>query len=211
MTNSTKRVGDRDDAGRLEAFSDGVFAIAITLLILDIKVPRELPPGVTLGEALAVQWPAYVAFLNSFVFIGIMWLNHHRLFTMIRKTDHWLLVINGALLLGVCIVPFPTSLLAEYIGKPGERTAAMVYSSTFLVASVAFNILWRYASAGRRLIDSSVTHEDIVAQTRQYAGGPLLFLAATVIAWFSVPACVIFTLGLAGFFAIPPRRRHVEE
>jgi uncharacterized membrane protein len=103
----------RDDTARTEAFSDGVFAIAITLLVLDIKVPHDLPENTSLLRALLNQWPIYMAFLTSFATIGIMWLNHHRMFRYIRRVDHWFLVLNGLLLLGVTFVPFPTSLAAE--------------------------------------------------------------------------------------------------
>ncbi len=82
---------DGSETGRVEAFSDGVFAIAITLLVLDLKVPRDLPPGTTLLHALLAQWPSYVAFVTSFATIGIMWINHHTLFTLIKRTDHTLL------------------------------------------------------------------------------------------------------------------------
>ena len=107
---------------RLEAFSDGVFAIAITLLILDVRVPRDLPETTRLIDALLANWPSYFAFLTSFATIGIMWVNHHRLFGCIARADHGLLIWNGLLLLGITFVPFPTALIAEYIGHPDERT-----------------------------------------------------------------------------------------
>ena len=105
------------DTARIEAFSDGVFAIAITLLVLDLKVPRELHEGQTLTSALAHQWPAYVAFVTSFLTILVMWINHHRMFTLIGRADDRLLIFNGLLLLGITVVPFPTSLVAEYLGQ----------------------------------------------------------------------------------------------
>jgi len=103
------------ETSRIEAFSDGVFAIAITLLILEIKVP---PPGSgELSLALARQWPSYLSFLMSFAFIGIMWINHHRLFTHIARSDDVLLILNLLLLLGVIVVPFPTAVLATHWGE----------------------------------------------------------------------------------------------
>jgi len=110
---------DEKETARIEAFSDGVFAIAITLLILEIKVPQEAGSEEALTKALARQWPSYVAFLSSFATIGIMWINHHRLFTHIRRIDHGLLVLNSLLLLAVVVVPFPTALLAAHWGGPG--------------------------------------------------------------------------------------------
>src|SRR5713226_10354308 len=124
---------------RVESFSDGVFAIAITLLVLELKVP---PAGNSqLSTLLIRQWPSYVAFLASFAFIGIMWINHHRLFTLIRRSDHTLLVLNLLLLLGVTVVPFPTALLAAYLGHPEQRTAAIFYNSVFVVIAILFNVL----------------------------------------------------------------------
>src|SRR5437899_1855756 len=99
------------ETARIEAFSDGVFAIAITLLILEIKVPG-LQQG-RLAGALLRQWPSYLAFLLSFVYIGIMWMNHHRMFTHIRRSNDTLLLLNLLLLLGVTVVPFPTAVLAS--------------------------------------------------------------------------------------------------
>ena len=102
------------ETARIEAFSDGVFAIAITLLVLDLKVPRGLAEGRTLADALLAQWPAYLAFASSFMTILIMWVNHHRIFTLVGQSDERLLFYNGLLLMGVTVVPFPTSLVAEY-------------------------------------------------------------------------------------------------
>src|ERR1700719_738466 len=104
----------KSETSRIEAFSDGVFAIAITLLILEIKVPhRNQGP---LAAGLIDQWPSYVAYLLSFFFVGIIWLNHHRMFTLIKKSDDGLMLLNLLLLLGVSVVPFPTAVLAERLG-----------------------------------------------------------------------------------------------
>ncbi len=137
---------DEKETGRVEAFSDGVFAIAITLLILDVHVPRDLPETTTLGEALLKQWPSYLGFLTSFALIGIMWINHHKLFTLIKRSNHLLLVFNALLLLGATVVPFTTSLLAEYIGHSEQTVAAMIYMGNFFVIAIFFNLLWRYAA-----------------------------------------------------------------
>src|SRR5512132_2117231 len=99
------------ETGRIEAFSDGVFAIAITLLVLDLKVPRDLDEGVSLAQALLRQWPSYLAFIASFATIGVMWINHHKLFTLIKRSDDVLLILNVILLLGVTLTPFPTALV----------------------------------------------------------------------------------------------------
>src|ERR1700710_2043054 len=111
--------------GRLEAFSDGVFAIVITLLILEIKVPKHAEGD--LGHALAKQWPQYVAYLLSFLIVGIIWLNHHATFNLLARTDHGLQVLNLMLLLPVSVLPWPTAVLAEYTrdGTAGDRRVAV--------------------------------------------------------------------------------------
>src|SRR5215813_5730977 len=129
----------QSETARIEAFSDGIFAIAITLLILEIKIPHQQEQG-HLGTALLRQWPSYVAFFLSFTYIGIMWINHHRMFNHIKRANDVLLVLNLLLLLGVTVVPFPTAVLAEHLGGPDERTAAIVYNCTFFLIAIAFNL-----------------------------------------------------------------------
>ena len=121
---------EEKETGRIEAFSDGVFAIAITLLVLELKVPHlagDAEPG-ALAAALLKQWPSYLAFVTSFFTILIMWANHHAIFNLVHKTDAEFLFANGFLLLLVTVVPFPTALLAEYLIKPGAPVAAAVYA-----------------------------------------------------------------------------------
>ena len=170
---------DEKETGRVEAFSDGVFAIAITLLILDVHVPRDLPETTTLRDALLKQWPSYLAFLTSFALIGIMWINHHKLFTLIKRSDHLLLVFNTLLLLGATIVPFTTSLLAEYIGHSEQRVAAMVYMGNFFVIAIFFNLLWRYAAQGHRLLAYNVSEDEVRSINRTYTLGPPVYLSAS--------------------------------
>jgi uncharacterized membrane protein len=135
--------------GRLEAFSDGVFAIAITLLVLDLHVPRssDSPTGQLLGAALLRQWPAYFAYATSFVTILIMWVNHHHIIARLAKADHTFLFLNGLLLMAVSVVPFPTSIPAEYLQRPGQTVAAAVYTGTFVVLALVYNLWWHYATA----------------------------------------------------------------
>src|SRR5439155_2102750 len=117
-------------SARVEAFSDGVFAIAITLLVLDIHVPAPESVGDDgLGAALAHAWPSYFAYLVSFLVIGIIWINHHSMFTMVRRVDRPVLFVNLTLLLFVSALPFPTKLLAEYLTEGGgsSHVAAAVY------------------------------------------------------------------------------------
>ena len=191
----------QNETARVEAFSDGVFAIAITLLVLNLKVPT-VPVG-HLGEALARQWPMYAAFLISFAFIGIMWVNHHRLFNHIRRSDNWLLFLNLLLLLGVTVVPFPTALLAAHFDATDRTVAAAVFNGTYFAIAIFFNVLWRHAVRGE-LLDSA-TQESASAISRQYAVGPISYLICFGLTWISVPASLILNIGLAFFFALPPR------
>ena len=204
MSLATREAG-RKETGRVEAFSDGVFAIAMTLLVLNVRVPSTNQPG-QLGSLLWQQWPSYLAFVISFAFIGIMWVNHHRLFVHIRRIDHTLLVLNGALLLGVTAVPFPTAVLAQYLAKPDEKAATMLYAGTYVVVAIFFNVLWRYAASGHRLLGDEVDVAEVSRITRQYAYGPLLYLACFVLAYINVAASLALNVALAIFFAMPPNK-----
>lgn len=191
------------ETSRIEAFSDGVFAIAITLLILDVKVPTG--PAGHLGAALARQWPTYAAFLLSFFFIGIMWVNHHRLFSHILRADNGLLFLNLVLLLGITVVPFPTALLAAQYWTADRTVAAAVFNGTYVMIAIFFNVLWHHAvRAG--LLDSTA-RESADSISRQYAAGPIASLASFGLAWASVPASLILNIALAMFFAFPSRTR----
>jgi uncharacterized membrane protein len=190
---------------RIEAFSDGVFAIAITLLILEVKVPGAGTPD--LEGQLARQWPSYVAFLMSFLFIGIMWINHHRLFTHIKRADNTLLVLNLLLLLGVTTVPFPTAVLAQHLGGSGGRTAMILYNATYLVIAIFFNVLWQYCiSKEHHLFGRDFDQAAVGKISAQYALGPMVYLVCLVLAWFSVTASLLMNIALAIYFLLPPAR-----
>ena len=204
------------ETGRVEAFSDGVFAIAITLLILEIKIPS--PASGPLAAQLLLQWPSYVSFVISFAFIGIMWMNHHRLFTHIKRSDDLLLIFNLLLLLGVTVVPFPTAVLAAHLGRADQRTAALLFNGTYFFIAIVFNLLWRYASSGKlHLLAADVDAASVERITRQYAFGPVLYLACVGLTWISVSASLLLNLTLACFFALPPsfvrkgRRQRQEQ
>jgi uncharacterized membrane protein len=188
------------ETNRIEAFSDGMFAIAITLLILEIKVPSSGPGGLT--KALLRQWPSYFAFLLSFVYIGVMWMNHHRMFNHIRRSNDTLLVLNLLLLLGVTAVPFPTAVLAANLGTPDQRTAALFYNGVFVVIAIFFNVLWRYATS-HQLLDKSLESSAALI-SRQYAVGPWMYVLCMALAFVDVRASLVLNVALAIFFALPP-------
>jgi uncharacterized membrane protein len=191
------------ETGRVEAFSDGVFAVAITLLVLNIKIPGQSLDNKDLWIALGREWPMYVAYGTSFATIGIMWLNHHRIFVHIRRTDTVLILLNLLLLSIIVFIPVPTDLLAEYLVHPDVNVAAIVYSSMFFVMSCCFNFLWRYASHENRLMAKNVNPEAVAAINQQYLCGPLFYMVTFGVAWFNAPISILLNFILALFFAIP--------
>jgi len=194
------------ETARVEAFSDGVFAIAITLLVLEMKVPHTA--GAALWPQLLAQWPSYFAFITSFATIGIMWLNHHRMFGFIGRIDHPLLILNGVLLLGVTFVPYPTSVVASYLGHDGERPAACFLATTYILIAIAVNLLWRYASSESRkprLLRVPPDDPHVAALRGSYRFGPLYYLATLALAFVSAPASVGLNLALAVYWALPAR------
>ena len=195
---------ERNETVRIEAFSDGVFAIAITLLVLGIRAPRasELGPSGSLGTTLIKLWPHYLAFVTSFVTILAKWVNHHRIFSFIQRTDHPFLYWNGLLLLFITFMPFPTALLAEYLQHPEARVARAVFAGTYVAIAFAFKGLWHHASKNGRLLAQNVDEREIRQITRQYQFGPLLYLAAFALSFVSVGLSVGLCLCLAVFFAV---------
>lgn len=189
-----------NETARVEAFSDGVFAIAITLLILEIQVPESAGHG-GLRHSLLNLWPSFLAFLASFMTIGVMWLNHHRLFTLIRKCDDGLIAFNLLLLLGITWIPFPTALLAEHLRGSDSVTAGVVYAASFLGISIVFNLMWAYVVRARAVSE----HLDVDAITRQYLLGPIMYGALIPVAFFSGVACLILSVLYALYFAMPPK------
>ena len=194
---------------RVEAFSDGVFAIAMTLLILEIRVPEQ-SEAAGLAPAIVHLWPSFLAFATSFFEIGVMWINHHRLFTMIGSTDQRLLIWNLLLLLGVTFLPFPTALIARHLTSPDAWVTALLYNATLFFIAIAFNVMWRYASRDRRLIDTDVEQASVEAITQQYRFGPWIYLGMVIALSWNAILTLAFHLALAIYFLLPPthfRRR----
>ncbi len=197
---------DEKETGRLEAFSDGVFAVAITLLVLNIKIPEaNLLDRDLWGAFFVGQWPTLVAYLTSFATIGVMWLNHHRVFEHIKRTNTALILINLSLLLIIVFIPVPTSLLAEYLIRLDLHAAAVLYSGTCFIMACCFNLIWRYASYRNQLLGKNVDSRAVAAISQQYLFGPFLYLIIFGVSWFNTPACIILSFILALFFALPGR------
>jgi uncharacterized membrane protein len=190
-------VGDRDTS-RLEAFSDGVFAIAATLLVLEIGV--DTSNGADLGGELLHIWPSYLAYATSFLIIGIIWINHHHCVSLISRVDRPFLFINLLLLLTVSFIPFPTKLVAQYLQKPGERSATLAYAATMLLMAIVYNVWWRYARGRRRLVADTVADERLHAVDRAFAPGVVAYGTVFAVAFFSPLASVIITLAIAVFY-----------
>jgi uncharacterized membrane protein len=187
-----------EGTARLETFSDGVFAIAATLLVLEISVTVE--NGHDLGSALLDIWPSYLAYATSFLVIGIIWINHHHTISLMARVDRTFLFINLLLLLVVAFIPFPTRLVADYLHKPGEREAALAYAITMLLMAVIYNTWWHYARGRRRLIREDVSDASLRAVDRAFDPGVIAYAIVVGLVFVSPLAAVLATLGLAVFY-----------
>lgn len=174
---------------RIEAFSDGVIAIAITLLVLSIKVPAKATVDQQgLAHALVALWPSYIAFIISFISILLIWVKHHWMVSLIKKTDHAFLYWNGLLLFCITFLPFPTGLLAEYLLHAEGRVATTLYCGTVLAISLAFKGLWRHATKdGQLLADnpSSAAAAEVKRITEQDRYGPFFYFVAFAVSFIS--------------------------
>jgi uncharacterized membrane protein len=177
-----------ENPSRVEAFSDGVFAIAITLLILEIRVPHGGAGG--LWRELLALWPSYIAFLMSFFVILIEWVNHHELLRMVRGVNYPFMFANGLLLLTITFLPFPTAVLAANLATPDAGAAVAFYCATFMVNALCWNILFNTIVRGRLLRDE-VSPATVASVRRTYYGAMTVYVIAAALA-FVQPA-----LGLA--------------
>jgi uncharacterized membrane protein len=184
--------------GRAETFSDGVFAIAITLLILEIRVPElEGAPGWReLAAALVRLWPSLFAFLFSFFVILVMWINHHEFMRWVKECDYRFLFANGLLLMWVTFVPFPTAVVARYLGTDAGRAAAAFYCGTFMCISLSYQVLLQSVVRGRRLIHDHIPDETLDRVRRAYLLGPIVYGISTLIAFWSAWAGLLLCASL---------------
>jgi uncharacterized membrane protein len=186
------------ETSRVEAFSDGVFAIAITLLILAVGI--EHAPQGDLSEKLLDLWPAYLAYAFSFLSIGIMWINHHSLFRHFARVDRILLLLNILLLMMIAFVPFPTLIVAEFArSETNGRAAALLYGITMTTTAVFFLALWMYGS--RRLPRPDADRREVSGITRSYLPGAPLYGTATLLAFASPTASLVMYAAIAVFYA----------
>jgi len=190
--------------GRLEAFSDGVIAVAITLLVLNIDLPH-LKPGESLAHGLAQMWPVYAAYVTSFLTIGIIWINHHVMIGRLRETDHAILFLNNLLLMSIAVLPFATRLMAAYLRESsGQHLAAAVYSGSCLVMSVMFSILNAHILlAKHQKLSRPLSHERRRQILVRSISGTVPYAIATAVAAVSSYATLIICGLLAVFYAFP--------
>jgi uncharacterized membrane protein len=174
------------ETSRVEAFSDGVFGIALTLLILGIKVPdlSNLASNDKLFTSLINLWPSYFAFILSFAAVLIMWINHHGFFKYLKRINSAFLFANGFLLLTVTFINFPTAVLARYFDTPAFNIASAFYCGSMVLISVAFNILWFTSAYKRKLVKDEISDALIIKIRNAYWFGFFIYLAAFIISFF---------------------------
>jgi uncharacterized membrane protein len=186
--------------GRVEAFSDGVFAVAATLLIFNITIDKTAPGG--LLAALLAAWPKYAAYVASFLTIGVMWLNHHGLFERIARLDRALMFINLLLLMAIVFIPFSTAELGANIQVPSDaNTAAGLYAINASVIALFFGVLWIYALTHPHLLAPNVDRQAALRAWPRFSAGSVVYLSCIPISQFSPIAVVIVCAALAVYYS----------
>jgi uncharacterized membrane protein len=181
---------------RLEAFSDGVFAVAITLLILEINVPE----GENLWHQLKDEWPSFASFFVSFWVIGIIWVNHHGVMDHLKRADRPVLYLNLLVLMTVVFIPFSTALMAEHL-KSGadEKVAALVYALAFFAMAVAYNLLWTYIVRHREGLGVELPDEEVRRTSVSFMIGGPIYAIAVIFAFIS-PAAVLGIIAVLALY-----------
>jgi TMEM175 potassium channel family protein len=176
---------------RLEAFSDGVFAVAITLLVLEIATPT----GDDLWRKLGDEWPSFASFFVSFWVIGIIWVNHHGVIDHLKRADRGVLYLNLLVLMSVVLIPFATALMADHLNSgDDEHVAAAVYAASFVLMAIAFGVLWEYITRHREKLGVELTDEEVRRRSLAFQIGNPFYAVAVVVAFIS-PAAVLVIIG----------------
>lgn len=190
---------DRADTARVEAFSDGVFAIAITLLVLELHAPEGAGD---LWHALLHEWPQFAAYITSFSIIGIMWVNHHSMFRQIVRGDRLLLFFNLLLLLWTALLPFPTSLVAGHLGEGdwNEAVAEAVYSTNLTLAAISFSLIWAHAVRNGRLIGQPLGPRQEKQAIARFSLGTVIYAATIGVSFLSAGTALAIQFLLALYY-----------
>ena len=202
MHRSTLRAPGGLTTSRIEAFTDGVFAIVITLLVLELKVPAIAGGRVAeeLPHRLLDLWPTFLSYVISFVVVGVYWIGHHFMFHHIRRTDRALLWLNILFLLCVAFIPFPTALLGEY---HSTQLAMVIYGATLIVTGLALFAIWWYATSGHRLVDPDIDSRYVHASTHRILTGPIVYALAVAVSFISVGASLILFALMPLLYILP--------
>jgi uncharacterized membrane protein len=187
----------------MESFSDGVIAVAITLLVLNIHVPS--PGSGSLAHELGKQWPTYAAYATSFLTIGIIWINHHAMISRLGRADHVILILNLLLLMSIGVLPFGTSLMAAYLRQgQGQGLAAAVYAGLLLLMSIAFSILNRHILFRKpHLLDTELPEERRRQILQRAQTGLIPYVVVNAVAPLSADLTLIICASMAVFYALP--------
>jgi uncharacterized membrane protein len=194
-----------EGTARLEGFSDAIFAIAATLLVIDIKVPPGLSDPARLWAALRSLWPNYLGYVLSFVYIGLYWTHHYHLFDHFKRTDHIFFKINILFLMMISFLPFPTGLLAEYLHGPDamRQIAVLIYTGSLWVTASLFLAIWLYATHRRRLVDRNLDEAVIQRHNWRYGLAPIGYAGAFIVAFWHPYASLAITILVSLFYLIP--------
>jgi len=185
------------DTARLETFSDGIFAIAATLLILDVN----LSGNGSVAHQLVQAWPSYAAYGISFATLGIVWVNHHTVFTQIARIDRTFLFINVLFLMVVAFTPFPTRVLADNL-RDQSKAAAFFYGLTYTSMAICYGALWFYAAHGRRLLAPTADERLVSGISRSFRPGTLIYAVATLSSLVSAILAVVLYALIALFYVV---------
>jgi uncharacterized membrane protein len=185
------------DTRRAEAFSDGVFAVAITVLVFDLL---SIGRGVLTAGVLLHAWPSYFAYVVSFITIGIMWMNHHTILAHVNRVDRPLLVLNLLLLMGIVAIPFPTALVSEHLGKAGASAATVTYGLVMIAISAGFAAMWVYVVTHASSLGAAVPQGALRQSIPGFTLGGAVYVVATLIAAFWSPVAALIIYGLLGVY-----------
>jgi uncharacterized membrane protein len=188
---------------RLEAFSDGVFAVAITLLVLEIDVPV----GDHLWHKLGDEWPSFASFFVSFWVIGIIWVNHHGVIDHLKRADRGVLYLNIFVLMSVVLIPFATALMAQHLNSTeDEEVAAAVYAGSFVLMAISFGVLWEYITRHRQKLGVELSDEEVRRRSLAFQIGNPFYAVAVGVAFISPVAVLVIIGALAVYYMVAGMR-----